>query len=111
MLSARSKSRSHPIYAQTSVSASEINACHPDADSVGAEMRTEPLHGLSEHASVGSVDFGDQPAWHCDAGNPSDDGVHAFDAAMHALSVACAESEQVPPNPFCTHRDTFRIDQ
>ena len=48
-------------------------------------MRTEPLHGSSEHVSVGSVNFGDHPAWHSDAGNPSDDGVQTFDAAIHAL--------------------------
>lgn len=74
-------------------------------------MRTEPLHGSSEHGSVGSVDFGDQPAWHCDAGNPSEDGVQTFDAAMHALSVVCAKSEQVPPSPFCARRESYGIDQ
>ena len=63
-------------------------------------MRTEPLHGSSEHVSVGSVNFGDHPAWHSDAGNPSDDGVQTFDAAIHALSVVIVELEHIPPNPF-----------
>lgn len=71
-------------------------------------MRTNPLHGSVEHASVGRADLGDHPAWHCDAGNPSEDGVHTCDAAMHALSVVIAESAQVPPNPFCARRETQR---
>ena len=65
------------------------------------QMRTNPLHGSSAQSSVGSVDFGDNPSWHSAAGNPSDDGVQTPAAAMHALSVVIAESEQVPPKPFC----------
>ena len=65
------------------------------------QMRTDPLHGFSAQSSVGSVDFGDHPAWHSAAGNPSDDGVQTPAAAMHAISVVTAESEHAPPKPFC----------